>query len=375
MKIGILSYPLNNNYGCYLQAYALSHTLQQMGHDVTYIHRRHNKPNIKYRVQFFIRTLKKFILERTIRNPFYRFEWLYMGKKGKRMLPFFEEHIPHTTPYYTSKALERHCQGYDAIIVGSDQVWRSELLHSIEDYYLAFLKNQNTIRVAYAASFGKIKAGYSKSQIHICGKLIEKFDAISVREQSGQDLIRQFEWNVQTPTLVLDPTMLLTKEDYLKLCIKDKLRTKDKNIHCYILDATYEKQNLIQSVSRLLKKDAVDFLQGKDHENFLYPSVQEWLEAFMTSDFIITDSFHGTVFSIIFNVPFLVIANVQRGAERITSLLSMLGLTERLYDADMDLQKFLSAHIDWNIVNEKLMEQKILSMNFLTNALNKKKSL
>ena len=365
MKIGLLSYPLNNNYGCYLQAYALMTILQRMGHDVVYIHRRHNKPRLKSRILFFIRTIKNNVRNGEWKNPFYRYEWLYMVKKGKQLLPFFEKNIPHTQAFYNSKELEKNCQSFDAIIVGSDQVWRAGLLHNITDYYFSFLKNPHTKRISYAASFGKKEAGYTKQDIIKCGELIQKFNAVSVREEVGMQLIKDFKWTCPPPQVVLDPTLLLNKKDYLRLINPNR---EEKLIMCYILDKSEEKNEVINNVSNELGLKTCCILDGSEKESFQYPPIEKWLEMFYNARFVITDSFHGTVFSILFNIPFIVICNHNRGGDRIISLLSKFGLTDRLYNGANPIAQ-INSPIKWEEVNIKLNIEKKHSLCFLSNAL------
>lgn len=366
-RIGILSYPLNNNYGCHLQAYALFRTLENMGFDVVYINRRHDKPGVRTRLRYFINSLKMMVLYGQFRNPIYRYEWEYMEKQGKEMLSFFNSNIPHTKSFYTSKSLSKNCQSFDAIIVGSDQVWRAGLLKSIEDYFLSFVNNPHTKRIAYAASFGKEEPGYSEKQIVSCGELISLFDAVSVRESFGIRLIKKFGWNCSFPKVVLDPTLLLEKESYLALCGSSKEKTP--KIFCYILDVTDEKKQIVETVEKELKIKAVNFLKGNESRDFVYPAIHKWLEAFRDSKFVITDSFHGTVFSIIFNVPFLVIGNVNRGSERMSSLLKTVGLESRLVNGKEHVKEIVDGSIDWNAIERKVAQQRQMSLDFLKSSL------
>ena len=366
MKIGLLSYPLNNNYGCYLQAFALLTTLQRMGHDMTYIHRRHNKPGVMIRLKYFVKTILSNLRHLEWENPIYRYERLYMLQKGGEMLPFFEKYIPHTEPIYTSRELKEKCQNFDAIIVGSDQVWRAGLLHHIEDYFLEFLGESNTIRISYAASFGKKEAGYKSAEIERCGQLIRKFRAVSVRESMGLDMLHGFGWHCKNPEVVLDPTLLLSKRDYLRVAESSPCY---KPLFCYILDYTDETTNAIHEVSKRLNMELDDLLKGRKAKSYRYKSIGYWLGCFSTAAFVVTDSFHGTVFSILFNVPFIVINNSSRGTDRIVSLLQMVNLEGRVYTRPDRLFEQLSSEIDWEYVNKTIEAEKAKSFNFLKVAL------
>ena len=366
MKIGVLSYPLNNNYGNYLQAYALTTILHRMGHDVVYIHRRHDKPGIWFRVKYFLKTLFGDITHKKNDNPIYNYEWVYMYQKGGEMIKFFEKYIPHTIPYYSSKELKYNCQTFDAIVVGSDQVWRAGLLKSIEDYYLGFLMNKDTLRIAYAASFGKKEAGYTREQLIKCGQLIEKFKAVSVRESQGIEIIKQFGWRGPVPQVVLDPTLLLDKADYEKLLPKEDV---DKQIFCYILDANQTTSDVISKVGKHLNLSINNILEGRNNQEYRYCSIEKWLNNIRNAAFVVTDSFHGTVFSILFNVPFVVINNVTRGGDRIISLLQEINLENRIIDNKIAIKSMFNSTIDWGVVNQNIKKLRLKALSYLTNSL------
>lgn len=366
MRIGILSYPLNNNYGCYLQAYALLTTLQRMGHEVTYIYRRHNVPGIGVRLKYFVKTLMSNLRHLEWENPIYRYEWLYMLQKGEAMMTFFEKHIPHTEAIYTSRGLKKKCREFDALVVGSDQVWRAGLLHHIEDYFLEFLGEKNTIRISYAASFGKRDAGYTPAEIERCGQLIRRFRAVSVRESMGLEMLHDFGWSCEDAKVVLDPTLLLDKNDYIQVAEQSD---KHESLFCYILDSTDDTTSVIREVSEQLNMPPEDILKGRKAKSYRYKSVGYWLGCFCRASFVVTDSFHGTVFSIIFNVPFVVVSNSSRGTDRIVSLLRMVNLEDRIYSGIGNLSKQLSVRIDWGNVNKTIESEKLKSLSFLKEAI------
>lgn len=371
MKIGILSYPLNNNYGCYLQAFALKSVLENWGHYVTYIHRRHTISfSFMYKVKFFIKNLLKIIIHFKKYPLFFNahvYEDQYMMKQGKYMYPFFEKYInPHTEPLYSTKELKACCEGkFDVIVVGSDQVWRADLLKNIEDYYLVFLEDKDTKRIAYAASFGNCSK-YPNRKMNICGEGYATFDATSVREDDGVTLIKNWGWKGPTPCHVLDPTLLLDRYQYNKLLPKQK--QKDM-LFCYILDTSERKERYMQMVSKYLDLKMLNILGNRERDGFVFPSIETWLQGIRDSKYVVTDSFHGTVFSIIFNVPFSVIPNQKRGLSRFLSLLHMFGLEDRIVKEN-DLS-IVETPIDWNAVNQKLEERKAFSIEFLQKALNK----
>lgn len=143
MRIGILTLPFNNNYGGYLQAYALLTVLKQMGHDVELIYRRHNKRPLKYRLLYVFKTVVKCILRIPYGPLIPSLEYDHRHA-GKMMLPFVDKNIsPKTKPYFTTASMEKSCKGkYDVVIVGSDQIWRPIYVPNINDFFLEFIKDQ-----------------------------------------------------------------------------------------------------------------------------------------------------------------------------------------------------------------------------------------
>lgn len=368
VKIGILTYPLNNNYGCYLQSYALLHFLQEKGYEVEYIYRRHDKPSWKTYIRYALKTLAKNIRKGEWDSFILNYEWNYMLKKGKDLYPFFEHYIvPHTQPLYTTSQLKKQCLNYDIIIVGSDQVWRAEILSNVEDYFLIFLKNKSIKRIAYAASFGKDNPGFSESQKISCGIAISNFYAVSVREDSGLNIIKKYHWTCPPCEVVLDPTLLLNKEEYL-----DLLREKSypSIIFGYLLDHSNEKTSIMDKVSQLLHTEAFDIIQGTISEDFVYPPIEKWLGYLSNAKFVVTDSFHGMVFSILFNKPFVVIVNHERGAVRFLSFLKFLKLEDRIVDNASDITKVIETDINWEEVNAELNKKKRASIDFLLRSIN-----
>jgi len=286
-----------------------------------------------------------------------------MIHKGGKMLPFFEKYIiPHTKPVYSTKCLSKQCLEYDTIIVGSDQVWRAEILSNIKDYFLCFDNDNRITKIAYAASFGKEDPGYTKKQKITCGNTLSMFKAVSVREANGLKLIRDYEWSCTKAEVVLDPTMLLPKSDYLPFI---KTTEKQPLVFAYILDQTEEKNAILNRVAKRLSLNEYNFLKGCERKDFVYPSVEEWLSCYVSASFVVTDSFHGTVFAILFNIPFVVVINEGRGAARFETLLETFRLKDRVVSTNSDLDGLFNSPIDWNSVNEILKSKREESENFL----------
>lgn len=371
MKIGLLTLPFNNNYGGYLQAYALMTVLKRMGHDVELIYRRPNRNPFFRRLIYPLKTLVKIILRRP-HGSFIMDQESDLRRSGKLLMPFVDKYIsPRTKPYYTTTDMEKSCMGkYDVVIVGSDQVWRPLYVPNINDFFLEFIKDNRVKKIAYAASFGTSTPEYSREQKNECGKLISDFFSVSVREKSGIDIIKDFNWNVNcSPQLVLDPTFLLDKEDYLKHFQVKRLN----QLFCYILDKNEKTRDLISKTEKILHISSFDIMEGINNRKLVYqPSIETWLSNIYNSKFILTDSFHGMVFCIIFNKPFAVCVNHDRGADRFLSLLSLLNLETRMIKDVTDINNVLVEPICWSSVNKSLAQLKNASLEFLNNSLKNK---
>ena len=339
MRIGILTLPLHTNYGGILQAYALQTVLERMGHVVVVyqkeIEPRYELPFWKYPLAYAKRMIKKIFVDR--KQP------IFVEQKLKKEFPitrqytnrFIKKYI-HTV--YIDSPNDIDLSAVDCIIVGSDQIWRpyhvTKLFNvDISEAYLKFAEGWNGIRIAYAASFGMDYWEYDKAQTEECKRLAKLFDAISVREQSA---VKLCEDNLGIKAEhVLDPTLLLDKDDYVKLIYDSTLPQSDGQLFNYILDETPEKRAFVHSIAD--KLEMVPYSMSIASWNIADPldkriaqPVEKWLRCFYDAKFIITDSFHGCVFSLIFNKPFLAIGNSKRGMSRFVSLLNLFGQGNRL---------------------------------------------
>ncbi|WP_035673937.1 polysaccharide pyruvyl transferase family protein [Flavobacterium sp. 83] len=375
MKIAILTQPLAHNYGGILQAYALQKILKDLGHEVITIDRQ-NKKDILKTLRYFKNATYDRIVNK--RKPFFskrQIDYVY-----KNTIQFIHSNINRSEYIDNTLDLKSHFHknNYDAIIVGSDQTWRPIYSPNIYNYFFDFLQDNAKIRkISYAASFGTDKWEFSDIETEKCKHLIQQFDAISVREYSGVDLCKQY-FN-SSAQVVLDPTLLLKKEDYIKVIDSSRRDLKPVNgIFTYILDKTANKTTLIKNASSLLglpvfsnqPKEVYGKSSCMEVENYLYPPVEGWLNSFLKADFVIADSFHGIIFSIIFNKNFIAIGNKERGLSRFNSLLKLFDLEHRLIDEEGELaENLLYDEIDYVKVNSVLDKWRNESVDFLKNNL------
>ncbi len=366
MKIAILTLPLHTNYGGILQAYALQTTLECMGHTVVVLD-SDKHPNIR---PWYLRPLVwgyyailKYVKHRNVE--------IFPEKK---MMKGYQEYL--ITSQNTQKFVDNHINRrtykslseikpneFDVIVVGSDQVWRVKYFFGkcIKNAYLDFTKGWNIKRIAYAASFGTDEWEYSPTQTEECKRAISLFDAVSVREDAGVALCKKY-FGIDAKH-VLDPTMLLSKEDYESLVDDTNSKPSEGDLLTYIIDETPEKVAIVDKISRI--KGLKPYRVNSNFENLsadvnerIQPPVEQWLRGFMEAKFVVTDSFHACVFSIIFSKPFVVIGNEQRGVSRFKSLLGMFGLEDHLVlQRKLDMNKdYMSSPSVYEILNQKKEE-------------------
>lgn len=363
MKIAILTQPLDTNYGGILQCYALQTILERMGHEVQVL------TKTRYGYSYYIiyplavckRMVKRYILGKDVSI------WKAPHELRRKNTERFVKQYIHQ--YKCRKFSEKIAYKFDAVIVGSDQVWRPAYSKPIEEAFLSFLGDTKIKRIAYAASFGLDNCEeFTSEQLMNCSALLQKFNAVSVREFSGIELCKKFFGT--SAVQMLDPTLLLSVDDYQALTYRSNTSQLHSNILVYILDKTDEKVALVDRIAK--DKGLIPFWIDSPNEideklplnKQIKISVEQWLRNFETSEFVLTDSFHGCVFSILFKKQFIVIGNKERGLSRFNSLLELFSLKERMV---ISCNEYLGncSLIDYNIISNKLSLLQKKSLSFL----------
>lgn len=356
MKIGIITQPLCTNYGGILQNFALQTQLIRLGHTpitidlVTHL----NMSRWDY-----LKEATKLLIRNIIKGEKIRL-LKYQQKRPNVFNSFVRSHI--LTTECVSKYSDDILDIYDiqCVIVGSDQVWRPIYNVYPLDMYLKFCSTRKITKLSYAASFGVDKWEYSSDLTEQCRELIKHFKRVSVRELSGVSLCRSYLNCIAEK--VLDPTLLLDKVDYLALC-KNVPICGENYIAVYALGISSKNKKIINSYS---KSHNIKVKYFTSDTNFTL-SVEEWIAMFRDANYVITDSYHGTVFSVIFNKDFISISHNSRGAARFISLLEELNLADRLVDSEkLDLSR-LNKHILWTQINGIKELLKSNSIAFLKN--------
>ena len=379
MKVGMVTMPQHTNYGGILQAYALKTAIESSGHEVTVFDQKNKtwfpplwKAPFMYAKRALLRTLKGSKGPEVFREFRLKREFSIVSS---RLAPFVSKEL---APRVLGSYAEIKEGEYDAFVVGSDQVWRPCNFDPIQDAFLRFAKGWDVRRVSYAASFGTSELEYEYLLLEECASLLGAFDAVSVREDSGVQLCDEW-FDCEKAVHVLDPVMLLDVEHYKRLAEGAAVRKSKGKIATYILDRTKVKYNVTAFVTRCTGKEVADLsVYPKDRylplQDRIVPPIEEWIAGFEDADFVVTDSFHGCVMSILFHKPFLVIGNSARGLSRVLSLLNIFGLESRLVegiDPDDDGEGWLM-EMDWDSVDAILEQWRAKSKAFLSDALSSK---
>lgn len=361
MKIGILTQPLRTNIGGLLQNYALQQVLKRLGHKPVTL-----DPDPYHHVSITV-LAKRLILKLL----------------GKKIAIFVEKELnrPARTKCKNSdKFIKRNikCFRYcnknqfrsldlDTYIVGSDQTWRPKYNRGrLGNMFLDFTQEMNVKRVAYAASFGTDEWEYTEEETSKYSVLLQMFDFVSVREKSAVRICKE-RFNVDA-IHVLDPTLLLSNEDYIRIIKKDKATKSSGDLLVYFLDETDDKKLLEEKVVKDYSLTPF-YVNKHDKKQEITPQipVSQWLRGFYDAKYIITDSFHACVFAIIFNKPFILYANMDRGYARYQSLFETFDLKGcMIFNAD---EYNGISSLDYCKIDEILSSYQKCSLKFLNEAL------
>ncbi|CAH7141212.1 PS_pyruv_trans domain-containing protein [Vibrio chagasii] len=360
MKIAIVTFPLINNYGGIIQAYAMVELLKDLGHQPVLINLQ---PESKFKAigKYLI---KKYILIKPKKNKNYP-----KLVRDKKLHGFIVKNItPLSKEIRNSAELHIHFEEepYDACIVGSDQVFASMGFTNFKnDFSLGFMSD-DILKLSYAGSFGGNKFRGDPSMVSVHANNLSRFDAVSVRENSAINVCDEL-FGIKA-THVLDPTMMIDKTSYLDILGYSQLPKNKAELFAYVLDSSEDKQRMLNKLAQDRSITLTTLNDGNKSGKVI--SMEEWLKSILLAEHVITDSFHGCVFCIIFNKPFNCFVNEDRGADRFYSLLELFGLESRAIINDSSSIDYTD--IDWNDVNKRLDVLRGKSKEFLTRNLIKK---
>lgn len=353
-KIAILTFQwaCNQNFGASLQSYACKKFLEEKSKKEVKI--------IDYEDNSIRKSKRKKIIKLT----------------GNGFIDYNKKFLNLTKKIENIEDLKSLNEEFNIFIVGSDQVWRPIWFGQKTTHYFLDFVNDDKKKIAYAASFGVDYWEGDEKLTEEIKPLIKRFDYISVREESGIDICKN-TFGIDNAVCVLDPTLMISREDYQPILDdwQDKSHLKRKYIAHMLLDDTAELKKESQNIADYLKAE-INYIKGKSFKILgkditFYNKVSQWLTYLKDAELVITDSFHCTVFSLIFHKKFAVVANRARGVARLETLLSKVGLEDRFFTDIKDVMKsgILDKEIDYNEVDKKLEVHRKYSMDFLKKAL------
>lgn len=366
-KVGILTFHGSHNYGSVLQSYASVITLRKLGYKPEIINLRNQAQLDTYRIfhsgESLIRRLFKILIYPKIKTRYSKFEHFI-----NKILPVSEKE------YRSSKELDVDKLNYDIYYTGSDQVWNPACQDFESAYYLDFV-NHKYPTIAYAPSFGKGK--FDQNDKDLIQRLLENVDCLSSREETGKDLIE--ELSGRKTEQVCDPVLLPSVEEWNKFAVTPK--RKKPYILVYFLENNHGDHTNLELLKEKTGYDVI--LLNEYIREFLNPKIklklnaspQEFLGLIKEAEFIYTNSFHATAFSVVFNKQFFTaIAKAENVANnndsRKIDFLRSLGLEDRLVKSISDID--FNSKIDYTPVGRKLEELRERSLNYLKNALDGK---
>lgn len=381
-KIGIITIEQVNNYGAELQAFATQRALQQMGHDAEIINYCYYKDwrfkDTKMSAPFIPMTGKQKILYwvkyRLINGVMSIVAPLLhprLARRNKRFAEFHRENTKMSRRYMSMPELYAEHMNYDVYVAGSDQVWNPSASSSIEPYFLSFALSTSK-RISYASSFGVSEI--SKNLQERYKSLLNNIDNISVREQTGVSLVKQLTG--REATLVLDPTLLLDREQWRDV-MKHMSGIPDKYILVYQLLPSATIPQLALQLGRemecpvlFLAKRAYGIKAPNGMQVVYDAGPAEFVDLIANAQCVVTNSFHGTAFSVNFGVPFFTVLNPNRKSNaRMTSLLGQVGLEKRIVYENADISSLTAAEPISSTVQDELSKLRAGSLKWLQSAI------
>lgn len=346
MKVALLTYWGADNYGATLQAYATIKALQEIGHEVQLINLLIDEPKRSW-----------------LKN-------LLLYPKHLKFNSFRKQYFTSVTnPYISLKELQNNPPQADYYMIGSDQTWNPDIAKDKTPVFFLDFGHKNVKKITYAASFGKDKWEKSKwISDNKVQQLLSQFEAIAVRENTGVQILKRFGVN---SIQVLDPVLLF--ENYPELIGKPQ---NNSEIILYKLINTnefYEKAKLIGQHWGL-KVRSIGSIRKVKGIKCAYPeSIPGWINRIASGKYVITDSFHGTVISLLYERQFVVCVGNPKLVTRIKSLLSLVGLEERIIDVETPVEQIMQMMkkpIDYDKVNEILASERHKSKEYLIKTIN-----
>lgn len=371
----------HNNYGTSLQGYAMLKKIQQLGYEVEVIHYVKQLSTIQ-KIKFVANAIragewKSIVARLTAKRTLKKYPQYAAGiakrtkavnaYKAKKLLPLFHTYVGYD-------ALHKGSLNYDAVVVGSDQVWTPMSLPN--KFFNLLFVDDSVHKIAYASSFGVSEI--PSFQRKETGLYLDRFYRIGVREERGKEIVE--ELSHQKATVVADPTLLLTREEWEAEISDTRPNESEPYIFCYFLGTNQEAR---KAANQLRKQTGYKIITIRHMDEYVPEDEQfgdeapynvdpnDFVKYISKAAYVCTDSFHCTVFSILFHRQFMTFYRFAEGSKtgrnsRINSLFDLFELQERLYKGDINK---ITNPIDYNSVDKKLSELRKESISFLNECL------
>lgn len=363
-KIGIITYHFARNYGAVLQCYALRKHLEKTGYDARVLNAV-SKTQAKNNSMFYKKSGVKNIFVNIVLFPFLK----QRLKKEQRFADFIEKYIPHTEKVVNSEELKNLIdrEQYRAIIAGSDQVWNPHIPDFDEMFFFPF--ETKATKIGYSVSIGES----SLEDLSCYSAYANNFKYVGLRENGAKDKVEAICGHSVADTA--DPVLLLTREEWELLVDEESSLTREKYLLCYLINKKFIRQNMgiAEKIAkeRGLKIKYIWMHLGKEsfRRNFINNAGPiEFLNYIFYASAVMTDGYHGTVFSTIFHKPlYSVINNRQSNDSRIIDYLTLIGMEDRIIYGDVPV--IPKTEINYRKVDQKIRSVTDSSKEFLNYAI------
>lgn len=367
MRLGGLTW-WRNNYGSILQAYALQQELNSMPNVSYEIINQYGKKIVS--LDNLLDKIKTLGFRKTAQRIVWKFGMKKLRNRSVNIQKFIDERLKVSSKQYTEKSIAEANSEYDGFVCGSDQIWNPTLTGLDSMYWLGF-SNEGKLRFSYAPSIGVNDV--SDDEARMIRKNLNRFDAVSCREESGTQLLNRIEGK-QVCETVLDPTLLVDRKIWDQMCVDYE---SDPYIFVYMLRGTKEQRELIECFAKSVRMKIVtmpfmeaeypvwyDFKFGD--KKIWDAAPDEFISIIRNATYVFTDSFHSSVFSILYHVPFFNFPKKGKAQlSRIVGLQNLLQIDSRMVNSEDDINRVAQKQIDWEMVDDLLEKARKKSKKYI----------
>lgn len=373
MRLGGLTW-WRNNYGSILQAYALQQELNSMPNISYEIINQYGKKIVS--LDNLLDKIRTLGFRKTTQRIVWKFGMKKLRNRSINIQKFIDERLKISSKQYTEKNIAEANSEYDGFVCGSDQIWNPTLAGLDSMYWLGF-SNEGKLRFSYAPSIGVNDV--SDDEARMIQENLNRFDAVSCREESGTQLLNRIVGK-QVCETVLDPTLLVDRKIWDQMSVDYK---SEPYIFVYMLRGTKKQRKLVELFAESVKMKIVtmpfmeaeypvwyDFKFGD--KKIWDAAPDEFISLIRNATYVFTDSFHSSVFSILYHIPFFNFPKKGKAQmSRIVGLQNLLQIDSRMVNSEDDINRVVHEEIDWEMVDVILANARKQSKEYIRNVLQK----